>query len=104
MVEKPGPKNEGSSHDNVMVTPQGNSKSYTLSRLKRESPELFAAAAILSKSVAQDAARRAQTVRGDSNYPGIFDALFGVCPKQWGWKTFHPPRQVWWPRATGQIP
>ena len=43
---KPGPKGDDNYHDNIMVidpdkAQQGTSKSYTLSRLKREAPELY---------------------------------------------------------------
>lgn len=39
--EKPGPKPESNSHNNIMRTNQGTSRSYTLSRLKRKNPKLF---------------------------------------------------------------
>jgi hypothetical protein len=39
LKQKPGPKR---SHDNVMKSPQGNSRSYTLDRLEREAPDLYA--------------------------------------------------------------
>lgn len=46
MKERPGPKTTCNYSDNVTVIDgpeRGNTKAYTLSRLKRESPELFQA-------------------------------------------------------------
>ena len=39
MKQRPGPR-DSSSNDNIMETPQGTSRSYTLDRLERDHPEL----------------------------------------------------------------